>query len=104
MTEILADEVQHAKIGWRLLGELGPRLDREAKERMGEYLALAFRQLFERHYVPPRLTTPVGVPTVGVDDRREAGELFLDVVSDVIIPGLQAHGLDAATAARAALS
>lgn len=100
MSEILRDEVQHARLGWRLADRLLPRIDAAARARLDEYLVVGFRQLLERHYVPEsfELGARVAVPSVGVDDAREASRLFLDVVTGVIVPGLEAHGLAAADA------
>ena len=105
VTEILRDEVNHSKLGWQLADELLPRIDLATKDRLSEYLVPAFRQLLVRHWVPDEidLGARIAVPTVGVDDAREASRLVLDVVATVIVPGLEAHGLAARDAlARAA--
>ncbi|MCA9668619.1 MAG: ferritin-like domain-containing protein [Myxococcales bacterium] len=109
VTEILRDEVQHARLGWGLLEAIAPRLTRDERQRLSDYLVPALRQLFDRHFLRPEATydrAPHGQSTaeVGVDDPREASELFLDTVHDVIVPGLTAHGLDAQGALRRALA
>jgi len=98
LTEILRDEVNHAKLGWRLVERLLPRVDAATRARLDAYLVPAFRQLLERHYVPDHLARPISAPEVGVDDTRASCALFLDVVTTVIVPGLEAHGLDARAA------
>src|SRR5262249_55239658 len=47
LTEIWADEVGHARFGWRLVAELAPQLDDAARARLGESLAVAFAHLEE---------------------------------------------------------
>lgn len=104
MTAILRDEVQHARLGWRLAGRLLPRIDAATRARLDDYLVVAFRQLLERHYVPESfdLGGRIAAPSVGVDDAREASRLFVEVVTGVIVPGLEAHGLAAGDAVAAA--
>ncbi|MBA3394211.1 MAG: hypothetical protein H0T89_16305 [Deltaproteobacteria bacterium] len=97
VTEILRDEIGHAKLGWQLARALLPGVERRTRERLSEYLVPAFRQLVERHWVPDELPL-VGrraVPAIGVDDAREASRLVLDVIGQVIVPGLEAYGLEA---------
>ncbi len=103
MTEILADEVGHARFGWRLLEELGPRLDDRLRERLGQYLVPAFRQLAERHYLGDQETASDLACTIGVCDARDTSELFLGTVSQVIVPGLEGYGLPATAAWRYAM-
>jgi hypothetical protein len=50
LTEILADEVGHSRMGWQMLSHLAPRIDDGMRARLGAYLVPAFAQLFERHY------------------------------------------------------
>jgi hypothetical protein len=47
MSRIYGDEVGHARFGWHLLSRLVPALDRDALERLGAYLALAFAHMEE---------------------------------------------------------
>jgi hypothetical protein len=104
VTEILRDEVGHARVGWKLVDQLLPRIDAPTRERLSEYLVPAFQQLLERHWVPDEipLHDRIAVPSVGVDDARDASRLFLDVVREVIVPKLEAHGLGARSALLAA--
>lgn len=97
VTEILRDEVNHAKLGWQLADQLLPRIDFATRERLSEYLAVAFRQLLLRHWIPDAidLGARIAVPAIGVDNAREASKLSLDVIARVIVPGLEAHGLAA---------
>jgi len=97
LTEILRDEVGHARLGWKLAERLLPTCDRRVRARLSEYLVPAFRQLLERHWIPDEvpLANRHAVPALGVDDARAASRLFLDVLGQVIVPGLEAHGLEA---------
>ncbi len=105
--EILADEVQHARFGWRLLEELAPQLPAELKQRLGVYLVFAFAHLRE-HELAHLPATPGSAPSraaeaVGVCDGHEARRLFFETVYEVIIPGLEDHGIPAAAAWEASL-
>jgi hypothetical protein len=101
LKEILRDEVKHARFGWKMLDSLSPKLDRGMRDRLSEYLVDAFRHLFEIQYVPA--SASAGVPEVGALPAAESAPLFIDVVRAAIVPGLEAHGLDATSALGAAL-
>jgi hypothetical protein len=104
LAEILADEVGHARAGWRLLERLAPRLRAGARARLSDYLVVAFAHLREHElaHLPPRPSPSPAAEAVGVCDGHAARRLFFATVEDVIVPGLQAHGLAAAAAWRAA--
>lgn len=102
LTRIYADEVGHARLGWRWLGEVAGELSAPMRVRLGEYLALAFAHL-ERHELanldgdaapPPRAAE------LGVCDAREARALFYATIGSVVVPRLEAHGLAASLAWR----
>jgi len=97
---ILADEVGHARFGWRYLDRVAKDLDEGARARLGDYLAVAFAHL-ERHeldHLHAGGRVPPGGAALGLCDGGEARELFYDTVRAVIIPRLEAHGLPAAAA------
>ncbi|MGB1016936.1 MAG: ferritin-like domain-containing protein [Nannocystaceae bacterium] len=102
---ILADEVRHARFGWRLLEELSEQLPAATKQRLGAYLVAAFRELraYELAQLPARSAPSEAAEAVGVCDGHEARRLFFDTVSEVIIPGLEDHGIPAAVAWAASL-
>lgn len=104
LAEILADEVQHARTGWRLLADLAPRLDTDLRERLGDWLVLAFAHLVDHElaHLPPRPSPSPAAEALGVCDGNAARTLFFATVEQVIVPGLQAHGLDALAAWHAA--
>ena len=94
---ILSDEVQHARFGWECFRTLAPQMDDAMKSRLNDYLCVAFKHLREHelHYLPLGDTPSEDAESVGVCDGVEARELFFETVTEVIIPGLEAHGLGA---------
>jgi hypothetical protein len=96
LDQILADEVSHARMGWRALGLLLPRLDAAARARLNLYLVDALAHQVE-HEVPrlPLLSAASdSLAASGVCDGRFARSLFLDTIETVIVPGLVRAGLD----------
>lgn len=100
LTRIYADEVGHARFGWRLVTSEAPRLDAAARARLGAYLAVAFAHLeaHELAHLPITGPLPRGAETAGVCDGAEARDLFYATVTDVLVPQLEALGLPAARA------
>lgn len=100
LKEILADEVGHARFGWRLLETLGPRITPELRARLGDYLVAAFRHLREHElaHLPPDPAPSAQAESYGVCDGNDARALFFETVHAVIIPGLETHGIPAARA------
>jgi hypothetical protein len=96
LTEILADEVGHARFGWRLLDELAPRIGQALRQRLGDYLPVAFLHLlhYELAHLPVQATPPSDiVEGYGVCNGRDARALFYDTIATVIVPELEARGL-----------
>jgi len=104
LTEILADEVGHSRLGWQMLSNLAPRIDTRMRERLGAYLVPAFAQLFERHYTSLGVPRGPAMETLGVEDHHDSTALFIDVVNEVILPRLEAFDLPAREAIAAALA
>jgi hypothetical protein len=100
LDEILADEVQHARFGWRVLDELVPQLSEATRLRLSDYLIGAFRHLAEHelHYLPISGAYSEDAAAYGVCDGRDARRLFFDTVEKVIVPRLQEHGFKAEAA------
>lgn len=94
---ILADEVRHARFGWKLLEDTP--LDEELRDRLGRYLRVAFRHLeaHELAHLSP-LTPPLAAQSAGACDGREARAIFFGTVEQVIVPRLEQHGLAAGSA------
>ncbi len=97
LDEILADEVQHARFGWRILDTLAPELSDATRDRLSNYLIGAFRHLVEHelHYLPIDEIPSEEAAAYGVCDGRDARRLFFDTVEQVIVPRLQEHGFKA---------
>lgn len=104
LKEILADEINHARFGWGLLGRVAGDLDAPTRERLSEYLVDALAHQIE-HEVP-RLPVNLGlrdeIAQAGVCDGGLARELFFTTVEAVIVPQLDAAGLRATDAWAAA--
>jgi hypothetical protein len=103
LSHILADEVRHAALGWGLLESLSAGLDDDVRAGLNAYLVVAFRHLFahELAHLPAGPTPSEAASDVGVCDGDEAVALFVETVTDVIVPRLEALGF-AAEAALAA--
>ena len=105
LSEIWADEVGHARFGWRVAQELLPQLDLAARGRLSLYLRVALRHLevHELAHLPLSSTPPPAGAALGLCSGADARVLFYETVSDAILPALEGLGLAAndAWAARA---
>lgn len=97
LTGIYADEVGHSRFGWRMLETLAPQLDAATKERLGDYLEVAFASLVEHElaHLPVASQPPPEGAELGLCSGSDARRLFLDTVERVIVPGLEHHGIPA---------
>ncbi len=97
LTGIYADEVGHARFGWRTLGQLAPILDQATKDRLGDYLEVAFEHLVEHElaHLPETSQPPPEGVAYGLCSGPDARTLFFDTVTEVIVPGLEAQGIPA---------
>ena len=97
LTRIYADEVGHSRFGWRTLARLAPMLDAGTKERLGDYLEVAFAALVEHElaHLPLSSKPPADGVIYGLCSGPDARVLFLDTIEEVIVPGLEAHGIPA---------
>ncbi len=99
---ILADEVQHARLGWRVLEAHAAGLEPALRARLDAYLRVAFAHL-ERHELSnlsaERAPSEASI-AAGVCDGLEARGLFYDTVEQIIVPRLEAHGFAAGEAWR----
>lgn len=89
LTEIYADEVGHARFGWRLLELFAPTLDDEERVAIERYLPVAFEHL-EWHELShlPDCDAPRDGNLLGLCSGRHARVLFNETVDEVIRPGL----------------
>jgi hypothetical protein len=96
LTGILADEVGHARFGWRLLRDAGPAMDGEMKRRLSAYLVAVFeRDLRVMKQCSAGPEASFAALAVGASDGPLAWSTFLDTANEVTIPGLERHGLKA---------
>ena len=97
LTKIWAEECGHANFGWRLLPTLLNKGDDQMRERLGEYLVVAFAHL-EQHelaHLPIAADPPPEGATLGLCSGKSARLLFYTTVEKIIVPGLESHGLPA---------
>ncbi len=100
LTGILADEVGHARFGWRLLTKAAAELSAEERGGLERYLRIAFLHLEEHEleHLPANgagFASDAAARELGLCDGLEARELFYATVHEVIIRGLSKLGLDA---------
>ncbi len=99
LSRILADEVQHARFGWRLLERLGPGFDPRLRARLGAWLVSAFRH--QLAFFAPFLSMDEASPAalaVGAPGGPTSFAVFVETMRTVTIPGLERHGLAAGKA------
>jgi hypothetical protein len=86
---IYADEIGHARFGWRLLEQVGPDLTLEERAGVECYLPIAFEHLavHEISHLPD-LCPPPGGEALDLCSGRDARSLFGETVREVIRPGL----------------
>lgn len=97
LSDILADEVSHARLGWKVLGACAPLLDDASRDRLSRYLvdALAHQVVHEVPKLPVLGALPAHAAAAGVCDGGFARQVFFETVETVIVPGLEQAGLDA---------
>ena len=97
LTGIYSDEVGHSRFGWRMLGILAPQLDAATKQRLADYLEVAFASLVEHElaHLPVASQPPPEGAALGLCSGPDARRLFLDTVEHVIVPALEHHGIPA---------
>ncbi len=102
LESIWADEVGHARFGWRLLAGLAPTLDDAMKNRLSSYLAVAFAHLeaHELSHLPTTYRPPAEGAELGLCSGVDARVLFYQAIEQVMIPGLEGLGFDARRAFR----
>jgi hypothetical protein len=97
LTGIYADEIGHARFGWRLAGAEVPRLSAAERARLERYLAVAFAHLeaHELAHLPVDFAPPAEAVALGLCSGADARTLFYETVAEVIIPHLEVLDLDA---------
>ncbi len=97
LTGIWADEVGHARFGWRTVADLLPTLDADEREAVVAYLPVAFEHL-ERHelsHLPEGIQASREGEKYGLCSGTDARELFYVTVDRAVVAGLEALGLPA---------
>ncbi|MEN9577245.1 MAG: hypothetical protein RJA70_254 [Pseudomonadota bacterium] len=90
LTRIYADEVGHARFGWRVLEELAPNLTSAEREAIERYLPLALAHLREHELAHlPDVEAPVNGACLGLCSGRDARVLLDETIDEVILPGLR---------------
>ena len=89
LTRIHADEIGHARFGWRLLERVSGSLTAAERNALNAYIPVALAHLHEHEmaHLPDHGGLAHGAP-LGLCSGRDARVLFLDTVREVIIPGL----------------
>jgi hypothetical protein len=97
LSGIWADEIGHARLGWRIAQELVPALGSTQRQRLSLYLRVALRHL-ERHelaHLPLASRPPAAGAALGLCNGADARLLFYQTVEEAILPPLAALGLAA---------
>jgi hypothetical protein len=103
LTGIWAEEIGHARFGWRLFGACAPALDVGARRRLTAYLRVAFAHLEEHElaHLPLSSCPPPSGVSLGLCSGQDARVLFQETVEQVIVPRLDSLGLWASAAWKA---
>jgi hypothetical protein len=99
LDRILADEVKHARFGWRIVAKVAPSLSAEERERIDAYLVDVFAHQVAFH--APFLDMPcaeAGGLAIGAPNGRSNWLVFLRTMEEIVVPGLAHHGFAAAAA------
>jgi hypothetical protein len=90
LTRIYADEIGHARFGWRFLDRIGDDLDRTERAAVERYLPIAFAHLeAHEHAHLPDCDAPPDGASLGLCSGRQARILFHETVAETIRPGLR---------------
>ncbi len=94
LDRILADEVGHARLGWKLLDELLPAVSERTKRRLSAYLVAVFEHQLAFHspFLDMPATTDRGV-SVGAPDGPSNFRIFATTMTGITVPGLEERGL-----------
>ncbi|XXX74495.1 ferritin-like domain-containing protein [Sorangium sp. So ce134] len=92
LTRIYADEVGHARFGWRLLEQMAPELSAAERAAVERYFPTAFRHLVqhEHAHLPPHDAPPQG-EQLGLCSGLTARVLLEETIEEVIRPGLRRY-------------
>jgi hypothetical protein len=90
LSRIYADEVGHARFGWKLLEAVANGLSEDERRAIERYLPTAFAHL-EAHELAhlPDCGAPPGGASLGLCSGRAARVLLRECIEEVIRPGLR---------------
>jgi hypothetical protein len=97
LSRIWADEVGHARFGWRMAQQLLPQLDATTRGRLSLYLRVALRhlELHELAHLPLDSTPPAQGAALGLCSGPDARTLLYHTIDEAILPQLETLGLAA---------
>ena len=100
LSKIWADEIGHARFGWRYLARAMPELDGAERAAIARYLPVAFAavETHELAHIPVRTQWPSAAAAYGLCDGGDARTLVYETFTEVIVPRLEDHGLPATRA------
>lgn len=105
LKSIYADEIQHSRIGWSILGHVVRTRGDEIGAVVQRAVDLSFRGVARAIELPgfaENVTDEViteGMRRHGLISTREARELFVTVVREALVPGFAGVGIDVSAAA-----
>jgi len=96
LTKIWADEIGHARFGWRVLDRVAPDLDEAERASLTGYLEVALEHLIEHElaHLPIGFESPEGGDALGLCSGREARALFRATLDEVLLPALAQRGFE----------
>jgi len=94
LTLIWADEIGHARFGWRMLARYAPNISAEDRAALARYVPVALAHL-DAHELAhlPDCDAPQGGAKYGLCSGRAARVLYRETVATVIVPRLVALGI-----------
>jgi hypothetical protein len=97
LSRIWADEIGHARFGWRVAQELVPPLGATTRERLSLYLRVALRhlELHELAHLPLESRPPAAGVALGLCSGADARTLLYETIDQAILPQLETLELDA---------
>ncbi len=102
LQRILADEVGHARIGWRILDDVS--LDDALRDRLGAWMVACFTHQLDYHRGSLAMgSVSDAALAVGTPDGPANFALFVATMESVTVPGLEARGIGAKRAWELAL-
>ncbi len=90
LTRIWADEIGHARFGWRLFERMSTSLTRRERDAIRAYLPIAFEHLVaHEHAHLPERGAPSGGEALGLCSGMDARALLRETIDEVIAPRIQ---------------